>query len=252
MILLLGGTSETGPLASALLGRGLEVLVSTATDAPLALPEGVRRRWGRLDGAALAELCCREGISALVDAGHPFATELHAAVQEAARLTGLPLLRFRRGETRLGDESVHWVTDHEEAARVAFSFGRPVLLTSGSRHLEPYVRASRETGLPVYARVLDHPESWRSCQEAGLDRACVMAMRGPFDLETNRAHLRHTGAGVLVSKDSGEAGGLGAKAEACRLEGVLLVLLRRPNGAGDASDPEVLADLVILATHQRS
>ena len=49
MILLFGGTSETAPLAGALLAEGWSVLVSTATDTPLALPEGARRRVGRLD-----------------------------------------------------------------------------------------------------------------------------------------------------------------------------------------------------------
>ncbi len=34
MILLIGGTSETAPLASGLAAAGYEVLVSTATDAP--------------------------------------------------------------------------------------------------------------------------------------------------------------------------------------------------------------------------
>jgi len=243
VILLLGGTSETGSLASALLARGLRVLVSTATDAPLVLPEGLRRRWGRLDGAGLAALCHQEGITALVDAGHPFASELHGAIREAAMRTGLPLLRFSRPEAALEDQGIHWVEDHREAARVAFGFGRPVFLTTGSRNLEPYVRASQEKGIPVFARVLEHPESLKSCQDAGLAKANVLAGRGPFDLETNCAHLRQTGAGVLVSKESGEAGGLGAKLEACRLEGVEPVLIRRPQAAWDASTPEDLADL---------
>ena len=251
-ILLLGGTSETGPLASALLARGLRVLVSTATDAPLALPEGIQRRWGRLDGTGLVDLCCQEGITALVDAGHPFATELHGAIREAATRTGLPLLRFSRPRLAPEDGGIHWGEDHGEAARVAFGFGRPVLLTTGSRNLEVYLRAAREKGIPVFARVLEHSESLKSCREAGLAEACVIAGRGPFDLETNRAHLRQARAGVLVSKESGEAGGLGAKLEACRQEGVELVLIRRPDAVWDASTPEALADLALSTLDRRT
>ncbi|MBP1628720.1 MAG: cbiJ [Holophagaceae bacterium] len=244
VVLLVGGTSETGPLASAIMARGLAVLISTATDAPLDLPEGARRRWGRLDAEGLVELCRAEDIRALVDAGHPFAVELHESIREAARLSGLPMLRFLRAGAGLeGVEGIHWATDHEEAARVAFGFGCPVMLTTGSRNLAPYVRASRETGLPLYARVLDHEESLKSCREAGLPDSALIAMRGPFDLETNRRHLRETGAGVLVSKESGEAGGLDAKLEAARLEGVQMVLIRRPGDGCGLSFDELTCQL---------
>ena len=57
MILLIGGTSETAPLASGLAGVGYEVLVSTATDSRLNVGDHPRisRRAGRLD--KIAPLC---------------------------------------------------------------------------------------------------------------------------------------------------------------------------------------------------
>jgi len=242
-ILLLGGTSESGPLAAALLAQGWGVLVSTATDASLELPAGARRRWGRLDAPALAELCRAEGIRVLVDAGHPFATELHDTARRAAELAGLPLYRYGRPEAA-GLEGALRVRDHREAAELAFSFGRPVFLSTGSRHLEPYVVASRTTGLPLFARVLDHPESLRACEAAGLTRDQLLLGRGPFDLKTHLDHLARTGAGVLVSKESGEAGGLGAKAEAARRMGIPLVLIGRPEGAEAGCSMERLEDLL--------
>nr|WP_320132667.1 precorrin-6A reductase [uncultured Holophaga sp.] len=236
MILLLGGTSETGPLARVLRQRGREVLVSTATDAPLELPEGVRRRWGRLDAEGLVGLCRQEGIRVLVDAGHPFAVELHASVREAADLTGLPLLRYGRAATPVDAPWVHWAADHESAARLACSFGKTILLTTGSRHLTPYVQAAEAAEVQLFARVLDHPESLRSCEAAGLHPSRILALRGPFDLTTHLAHLHQTGAGVLVSKDSGEAGGVGLKLEASRQAAAELVLVRRPPESGESLD----------------
>ena len=235
MILLFGGTSETAPLARAMLAEGWPVLVSTATEAPLALPEGARRRAGRLDAAGVLTLARQEGATALVDAGHPFAVELHATLAESAAMSGLPLVRFERlpsgfsGNARL-------VGDHQEAARIAFGFGGPVLLTTGSRTLPPYVAEARRTGLPVAARVLDHPESRAACEASGLRLEEILLGRGPFSVADNRAALRALGAAVLVSKDSGEAGGLEAKAEAARLENAVLVLVRRPQSSGAPSD----------------
>ncbi len=235
MILLFGGTSETAPLAESLLAEGWPVLVSTATEAPLALPEGVRRRAGRLDAAGVVALARQEEATVLVDAGHPFAVELHATLAEAAACSGLPLLRLDRPVSEVFGHA-RMTADHEEAARIAFGFGGPVLITTGSRTLAPYVAEARRTGLPLAARVLDHPESRAACEAAGLRPEERLLGRGPFSLEENRAALRTLGAVALVSKDSGEAGGVEAKAEAARLECAALVLVRRPQSSGAPTD----------------
>jgi precorrin-6A/cobalt-precorrin-6A reductase len=227
VILLFGGTSEAGPLAAALQGEGWPVLVSTATEAPLALPEGVRRRAGRLDAAGIAALAAREGAVALVDAGHPFALDLHSALAQAAVGAGLPLVRFER-PAPAPPEHARLARDHVEAANIAFGFGGPVLLTTGSRTLAPYVLEARRRGLPLKARVLDHPESLAACATAGLRPEEFCVGRGPFTVEDTLALLRALGAAALVSKDSGEAGGLRAKAEAARLGNATLVLVSRP------------------------
>jgi precorrin-6A/cobalt-precorrin-6A reductase len=227
VILLLGGTSETAPLAQALLDQGLSLLVSTATDAPLALPPGVPRRCGRLAPDAIAELCRASAIRVLVDAGHPFACDLHAACRAAAARTGLPLLRWLRAPSDLpGDTRL--AADHAEAAGMAFALGGPVLVTSGSRNLAPYAAEARRTGLPLLARVLGHPESLAACRAAGLEAGELVTGRGPFDLQANRELIRRHRARALVTKDSGAAGGLEAKLEAARLEGCAVIVLARP------------------------
>jgi precorrin-6A/cobalt-precorrin-6A reductase len=231
VILLLGGTSETAGLAEAMRAAGWGVLVSTATDAALALPPGVERRCGRLDAGGLAGLCRDRGIRVLVDASHPFATALHAEAAEAARRAAIPWVRFARPAGPAPAGAI-LAADHPQAARLAFEPGKPVLLTIGSRHLEPYVREARGRRLPVLARILDHPESLAACREAGLGPEEIVTGRGPFSTGANLALLRRLGAGALVSKDSGAAGGLDGKAEAARIHGARLVLIRRPDEAG--------------------
>jgi precorrin-6A/cobalt-precorrin-6A reductase len=239
VILLFGGTSETAPLTEALLAQGWPVLVSTATEVPLKLPGGVRRRTGRLDAEGIIALARKEKATAIVDAGHPFAVELHESLTKSAALSGLPLLRFERPVMK-PPENALLAIDHKEAALLAFGFGGPVLLTTGSRTLKPYVSEARRTGQPVVARVLDHPDSRAACEVAGLRPEEILFGRGPFSLEENRVALRALGAVALVSKDSGEAGGLEAKAEAARLEDAALVLVRRPLPSEAPSDVPTL------------
>jgi len=73
MILLLGGTSETAPLAEALANAGYRVLVSTATDIPLDVGSqpNIAQRRGPLSEPEMAALVHEQQIKAIVDAAHP-------------------------------------------------------------------------------------------------------------------------------------------------------------------------------------
>jgi precorrin-6x reductase len=314
MVLLIGGTSETAPLAAGLAGAGYAVLVSTATEAPLAIGDNprIRRRSGRLDAEGLAGLCRKEGIRAIVDAAHPYAVAAHAAAAAAAARLGIPCLTFRRptiftadngrsphtgdavipgGETTPaptvgyssgpdrspgcptaatdvsdhgGDRMtlpvdvkdvttpnrskkpgsprwpsggaapdtpsppIRFAADHGEAARIAFADGRPVLLTTGSRNLAPYAAEAHRTGVPLAARVLDAPESLAACAAAGIPAERIIAARGPFSTAENLAAIGRFGIGVIVTKESGEAGGLEAKLAAAAAADCVVVLIRRP------------------------
>lgn len=230
MILLLGGTSETAPLAAAFIARGWSTLISTATDVALELPGDplLMRRSGRLNQQQMEQLIQQERIRVLVDATHPFAIEAHATALAAATAVAIPCLRWQRaGCDCHGDELVR-VNDHQEAAHLAVSFGRPILLTTGSRNLSPYTEAAVAAGLPLFARVLPHTESEQACRAAGLGRDQIIAARGPFSVE-DTVHLIHRHRiGALVSKDSGVAGGLPEKLEAARRTGCRVILIRQP------------------------
>jgi precorrin-6A/cobalt-precorrin-6A reductase len=230
MILLIGGTSETPPLASGLAAEGYEVLVSTAPDVPLATEKHPRihRRMGRLDGEGLVALAEEKSIRAIVDAAHPYAVAAHAAAQNAARRLGIPCLVFRRPQVQTSGNAIRFAADHREAAALAFADGRPVLITTGSRNLAPYVEAAHRTGVPFAVRVLDAPESLAACREAGIAKERIIAGRGPFTLEENLTAIRRFGIGVIVTKESGRAGGIDTKLAAAHRANCQVIVLSRP------------------------
>ena len=229
-ILLLGGTSETATLAEALAAAGFSVLASTATDVPLDIGNhpGIRRRCGPLDEVQLTQLVQTEGIRAILDATHPYAEIIGAQARTVAHKLNLPYFRWLRPTVLSKETGITVAGDHFEAAALAFSFGVPVLLTIGSRNLEPYVRESRRTGIPLIARVLEHPDSRAVCQQLGLTPEALIFGKGPFSEEENRLSIRKFGIGVLVTKDSGVAGGLPEKLAAAKREGCRVVVVRRP------------------------
>lgn len=229
MIFLLGGTSETVQIAQALVKQGYEVLLSTATTMPPRgqLPAGVRTRSGMLDEQGMMRLLRDEKITAVVDATHPYAQAVSQNAYTACQAAGIRYLAYERPGTLA--EGVHRVPDHPSAAKLAFSFTKPVLLTIGVRNLAPYIAEARTRGLAMRARVLNHPDSLTACHDAGLSDSEILCADGPFTVEENIRHLQSFG--VLVTKDSGEAGGLDTKLEAarqCRCEVVVIERPRRP------------------------
>lgn len=237
MILLAGGTSETAPMATALLRAGHRVLVSLATEADLGLADdpALEVRRGRLDNFGFKELISRRGIAAVVDASHPFAQALHRELTEVCADLGIPRIRFERPELEFGP-GVEVAESHEAAAVSALRHGRPVLLTTGSRNLLPYLEAARSANLPLFARVLPGAESEQACLQAGFPVDRIEFSRGPFSVDQTRSLLRRWGIGVLVAKNGGTASGLAERLEAARLEGAAAVVVRRPERESGAAD----------------
>ncbi|MCX6900412.1 MAG: precorrin-6A reductase [Verrucomicrobia bacterium] len=230
MILLLGGTSETAPLAEALADAGYDVLVSTATDVPLSVGDRPRisHRSGRLTEADMITLVRERAVRAIVDGTHPYATNVRATAERVAEQAKVPYLTFVRPGTAGEHHGVQLAATHQEAARLACEPRRPILLTVGSKNVAVYAQAAARSGIPLMARVLPHDDSIQLCRAAGLPDDRIVTGRGPFSVEENRRLIRQFNIGVLVTKDSGEAGGVPAKLEAARAEQCLFIVVERP------------------------
>lgn len=257
MILLFGGTSETASIASALATAGFKVLVSTATDAPLDVGDhpNISRRSGKLSLDQMVRLVNERGVIAIVDASHPYAASVQANARGVADRLKIPYLSWVRPPIQELNSLISLVPDHDTAAKVAFAFGLPVLLTTGSRNLKPYVREANETGTRLVVRVLSHPSSMEACRKAGVSEDNIISGRGPFSTQENLSIIKQFDIGVLVTKDSGVAGGVPEKLDAARLAGCRVVLVQRPaklSGAEGFNDvSELVRELCRLFPHPK-
>ncbi len=231
MILVLGGTSDARALADELRGAGHDVLLSAASSygARLGGENGTPVRGGTLDEAGLHEVIAE--ADAVVDATHPFAEVITGNAKEACASAGRPYLRVVRPAAEL-PASIVRAADASEAALIAATCaagsGGAILLTVGARTVRMYAEAARESGVRAVARVLPTEESMRTCAEAGLEPRDIVAMQGPTSAELDAALLHHLGAAVLVTKDSGDVGGLEEKLLAAELAGATAVVVERP------------------------
>ncbi len=232
MILLLGGTTEGRQAAGCLTEAGFAVLLSVVSDygAEIGAPFAAEVRVGPLDATTMARLVEERDLAAVVDAAHPFAVAAHENAREAARLAGKPYLRLERTGGEQPEETfIHRVDDFATAAAKAATLGEgTIFLTTGSRTLAVFLEAARAGGRRVVVRVLPDAAVLSQCVSLGLSPRDIVAMEGPFGHDLNVALFRHCRAGVVVSKDSGETGGLPAKLSAARELGLPVVLVSRP------------------------
>lgn len=239
-LLIFGGTTEGRVLAERAAALGAEVTVSVATELgaeELAGLAGVEVLAGRMDQSAMEALL--PGFDACVDATHPYAKLVTAAVREACGRTRTPLRRLLRAASTVESGDVVRVPSCAGAA--AFLEGQEgnILLATGSKELSAFAGLERSR---LYARVLPTHDGIAACEALDLPHSHILALQGPFSQKLNEAMLEQYKIRWMVTKDGGTAGGFGEKLAAARAAGAGLVLIGRPPDEGDSFE-EILADI---------
>ena len=218
-VLILGGTGEARELAAELVAAGVDVLSSLAGRVRQPrLPDGPVRVGGFGGAAGLAAFLRAEGITAVVDATHPFAGTITASAARAAAQAGVPLLVLRRPEWETAP-SWDLVADIGAAAATVRAWpGESVFLTTGRRDLDVFAADDRHRFL---VRAVDPPDG------PVPPRMALVLDRGPYTVEGESALMREHGVGLLVTKNSGGPM-TAAKLQAARDLGVQVLLVQRP------------------------
>jgi precorrin-6A/cobalt-precorrin-6A reductase len=218
-VLVLGGTGEGRRLATALVAAGVPVVSSLAGRVRTPdLPPGEVRVGGFGGPEALAGWIREGGVTAVVDATHPFAATITANAAAAAASAGVPLLVLRRPGWTAGPGD-RWVRvpSPEAAARALDDLGGRVFLALGRRG------AAAFAGRPEWflLRGVEPPDG---PVPARLE---VLLARGPFDAVAEEELLRRHAIDVVVTKDSG-GDATSAKLVAARRLGLPVVVVDRP------------------------
>ena len=94
MILVFGGTTEGRKAVEVLEEAGNTYYYSTKTgEQDITLHHGIRLD-GVMDGEAMQAFCRGHDIRLMVDAAHPFASQLHQTIAQVAEALNLPVIRY--------------------------------------------------------------------------------------------------------------------------------------------------------------
>ncbi len=226
-ILLFAGTTEGRVIAEKLsrYGVSMDVCVATLYGKDLIKSSKyINILEGRLDLSDMKELMKKNDYQIIIDATHPYATDVSKNIKEANE-DNIPYLRIKRDSIN-SDYGTYFDSYDEMIAELKNTTGN-ILLTTGSKELNRF--ASEETlRNRLYVRIIPGEESIRLCKEAGIEREKIIAMQGPFSIGMNRALIDQYDIKVLVTKESGTAGGFLEKVVAAKQSDAECYVLRRP------------------------
>ncbi|WP_317205254.1 precorrin-3B C(17)-methyltransferase [Janthinobacterium sp.] len=226
------GTSDGNALAAQLAaGQGSPVVVSAATgyggDVAQKDCPGATIWAGRQGIEARRQALTQSGARVLLDATHPYATSMSEQLIGLALELDIPYLRYERA-SEFAPADGELCASAQQAGERAIALGQRIFLATGSKDLATFLTLPGAADKQWFARLTAEPEFIQRAIALGVPRDRICAMQGPFSEGFNTALWRDWGIDCVVSKDSGDAGGYRAKADAARALGIPLLVVARP------------------------
>lgn len=228
-ILILGGTSDAKELANQVanmpkIADKIEVFSSLAgrTRAPFSPIGNVRiGGFGGVDG--LVNYLEEMQINILVDATHPFASQISENAATAAKIVNIPhLMLVRPAWIKLPDDQWLEVENNIAAAKVLASEKNDihrVFLTIGRQEISTFAHLQN---IWFLMRMIDLPDV-----NSVIPLGKILCDRGPFSLEDEKQILTEYKIDTIVSKNSG-GNATYAKIIAARELGLKVIMVQRP------------------------
>ena len=211
MILVFGGTTEGRKAVEVLEEAGSPYFYSTKTgEQELSLHNGLRIE-GAMNAETMYSFCKEHQIRLIIDAAHPFASQLHETIANVASEYDIPVIRYERIYPPR-DVDITWIDDYAEVPTDIHT----LLATTGVQSISK-LKYLEEKGIKVIYRILNRESSILLAHQQGAtdDQLCFY----PQTVE----------ADAVLMKESGVSGGFVEKIAKAREKGMRIIALKRPN-----------------------
>ena len=210
MILVFGGTTEGRKAVEVLEEAGSPYFYSTKTgEQELSLHNGLRIE-GAMNAETMYSFCKEHQIRLIIDAAHPFASQLHETIANVASEYDIPVIRYERIYPPR-DVDITWIDDYAEVPTDIHT----LLATTGVQSISK-LKYLEEKGIKVIYRILNRESSILLAHQQGAtdDQLCFY----PQTVE----------ADAVLMKESGVSGGFVEKIAEAREKGMRIFALKRP------------------------
>ncbi|WP_071517711.1 cobalt-precorrin-6A reductase [Geitlerinema sp. PCC 9228] len=225
---LIGGTSESRDVAGVLSELGCHWVVTVTTPSAAKLYQNLTGevRVGKMTPEKISQLIAEYPIQGIVDASHPFATE----ISQSAIATQLPYLRFERPQIPMRSPPTTVFANVEEIVQWMDKRNfqnRRILLTLGVKALPYFI--PWQPYCQIWARILPSESSREQAIAAGFHPEKLILQRTPAAKEPERQLWQKLNIDTVITKASGQAGGFDVKQAVALEMGIDLWAIQRPN-----------------------
>lgn len=234
-IFLLGGTKDSTNIIEFIKNNyDAYILTTTTTEygAKLARQGGSDDTIARpLLKDEIVKIILEDKFDILIDATHPFAEHITQTSATIAKELKLPYIRFERPVTNfenIDTSCIHYVNSFTEAGKLISEEFREgnVLHFAGANTMEDVLKnVSTER---FYPRILKVESSLEKCDALGVEADHIIPMKGAATAEENIELIEKYEATVMITKESGEIGGVIDKIEAANEKNISVIMIQRP------------------------
>ena len=125
-------------------------------------------------------------------------------------------------------ENIIFVETYEELQEVFKSIDGNILNTTGSNNALKIENLKGENNRMIH-RILPSPKVISKLLDNGISMDNIIAIKGPFGFEINNGIIKEYKIKALITKDSGEEGGMKEKIDSALLNDVKIIVIKRPN-----------------------
>lgn len=212
MILVFGGTTEGRKAVEVLDEAGNSYWYSTKTGEQDINPHHGNRIDGAMDAEAMKAFCQEHEIRLIIDAAHPFATQLHQTIADVAEMLALPVVRYERIYPPR-DPDITWIDDYSQVPTDIHT----LLATTGVQSISK-LQWLEKKGVKVTYRILHRDSSLVSAHQQGAtDEQLCFYEDDPMP-----------DADAILLKESGESGGFSEKLTEAKAKGMRIIAIKRP------------------------
>lgn len=230
MILLLGGTSDSIIIANKIKEQSMDIMLSTATEYGREIANNSfdgNIIFGKKDKEQLRSFCIHNKIDLIIDATHPYANLISENAINVSKELNIVYMRYERPVINKDYEKYIVCKSYQEAGKLLDKIEGNILLTTGSKDVE-LILEQIEDKSRVYIRVLPQSKVIKKLESLNITLSQIIAMKGPFSKELNKAIIEQIDCKVIVTKESGSQGKTYEKLVAASECNVKVVLIERP------------------------
>lgn len=247
------GTGEGRKILSEINKYTDKIVVSTATEYGYEIYQEFKAKhfnYKPLNEDGFKKLIKEFGITVFVDASHPYASEVSKALINVCKEMNIDYIRYERKSyfNDLKDsENIIFIDKYEELENVFKNIDGNILNTTGSNNALK-IEVLKGQNNRIIHRILPSPKVISKLLDNGISMDSIIAIKGPFGFEINNGIIKEYKIKALITKDSGEEGGMKEKISSSLLNNVKLIVIKRPklNYGLEFNDVNEMLNFILL------